>query len=393
MPLFHYTALNQSGRRVKGVIDADTLESAKERLRKQSVMAISIALKKDKGELFLQTDLLIAFTRDLAQLLRAGLPLYESLLTIEEKYRSNKAHPIFLDLCDRLKSGSSLSSALKRYPKTFDGIYLSMIMAGEQSGSLEQSLDQLSQLIARQSKLKKQLVSALVYPMFLGAFCLVVISSLLFFVIPSMQELFEDRTLHPVTQVVLSISVFANTYIGAILSVLALLAGGLFGFIRSVKGKILIQKFMLKIPFFKTIIIEAAIVRFCRSSSLLLMGGVPLLDALSLSRRVMKHALLEKVVEDAEKRIVEGAHLSDQFKTAPFIPPLVSRMLAIAEETGRMAPMMHNIADIYDEDLEKSLQQMAALLQPILLLILGGIVGIVLLSILLPLTDVSSFLK
>ncbi len=150
---------------------------------------------------------------------------------------------------------------------------------------------------------------------------------------------------------------------------------------------------MLVLPFVKTMIIQTALTRFCRSASLLLLGGVPLLDALALSRRVMKHPLLEKVVEEAEKKIIEGAHLSDQFKLVSYIPPLVSRMLAIAEETGRMAPMMENIADIYDEEIERSLQQVTTLLQPVLLVVLGGIVGVVLLSILLPLTDVSSFLQ
>jgi general secretion pathway protein F/type IV pilus assembly protein PilC len=394
MALFRYTALKSSGKVVKGVVDADTLEAAKEKLRKQELMVRTIVLReKNKNELFLDPDLLLAFTRELAQLLRAGLPLYESLLTIEEKYRLHKAHPLFLGLCDHLKTGSSLSSALRRYPKSFDGIYLSMILAGEQSGSLAYVLDQLSQLISRQHKLKKQLSSALIYPAFLGVFCLLVISSLLFFVIPSMQELFEGRALHPLTQMVLSISVFANENILSILSVIATSVVATFLFLRSKRGKVAIQKTLIKLPFFKTVIIQGALTRFCRSSSILLLGGVPLIETLSLSRSVMKNPLLEQLIANAEKRIVEGSPLSEQFKQASFIPPLVPRMLAIAEETGRMAPMMQNIAEIYDEELERSLHQLTTLLQPILLLILGGIVGVVLLSVLLPLTDVSSFLQ
>jgi general secretion pathway protein F/type IV pilus assembly protein PilC len=393
MPLFRYVALNLAGKKIKGVIDADTLDAAKEKLKKQEIMAITIALEKDKGEVVLPFDLLLAFTRELAQLLRAGLPLYESLLTIEEKYRTHKAHPLFLDLCDRLKTGNSLSSALTCYPKSFDEVYLSMVGAGEQSGSLGESLQQLALLIARQSRLKKQLGSALIYPAFLGVFCLVVVFSLLFFVIPSMQELFEGRALHPLTQVVLAVSNFANTYLVAIVSIILTVVLALLLFIRAPRGKIVVQKIMLVLPFVKTMIIQTALTRFCRSASLLLLGGVPLLDALALSRRVMKHPLLEKVVEEAEKKIIEGAHLSDQFKLVSYIPPLVSRMLAIAEETGRMAPMMENIADIYDEEIERSLQQVTTLLQPVLLVVLGGIVGVVLLSILLPLTDVSSFLQ
>lgn len=393
MPLFRYVALNQRGKRIKGVIDADNLEAAKEKLRKLSVMTVQITAQKEKEVLSLSSDLLLAFTRDLAQLLHAGLPLYESLLTIEEKYRSHRVHPLFLDLCDRLKGGSSLSSALRRYPKTFDGIYLAMILAGEQSGSLERSLQQLSQLISRQSKLKKQLVASMAYPALLGVFCLIVIGSLLFFVIPSMQELFEGRALHPLTQTVLGVSVFVNTHLVALLVSFGIVVSGGVLFSKSSQGRQMIQKALLKLPFFKSLVVQTGLIRFCRACSLLLSGGVPLVEALALSRQVMRQALLQKVIEDAEKRVVEGAHLSDQFKSAPFIPPLVSRMLAIAEETGQMAPMMYNIAEIYDEELDRNLQQITGLLQPFLLLILGGIVGVVLLSILLPLTDVSSFLQ
>ncbi len=232
MPLFRYVALNLAGKKIKGVIDADTLDAAKEKLKKQEIMAITIALEKDKGEVVLPFDLLLAFTRELAQLLRAGLPLYESLLTIEEKYRTHKAHPLFLDLCDRLKTGNSLSSALTCYPKSFDEVYLSMVGAGEQSGSLGESLQQLALLIARQSRLKKQLGSALIYPAFLGVFCLVVVFSLLFFVIPSMQELFEGRALHPLTQVVLAVSNFANTYLVAIVSIILTVVLALLLFIK-----------------------------------------------------------------------------------------------------------------------------------------------------------------
>ena len=141
MPLFRYVAIQGSGKKSKGVIEADTLDAAKDKLRRQSIMAIQISAQKGKREVILSQEMLSAFTRDLGQLLTAGLPLYESLLTIEEKYRSDKAQPLFLDLCDKLKGGSSLSSSLKLYPKSFDKIYLSMVSAGEQTGSLARSLE------------------------------------------------------------------------------------------------------------------------------------------------------------------------------------------------------------------------------------------------------------
>ncbi len=394
MPLFRYKALAETGRATAGVIDADSESVAKERLRKQKVMVTSIGLLKDnKKEIGLDRTLLLSFTKELGQLLRAGLPVYESLLTLEEKYRRHKSHSLFLDLCDRLKSGSSLSASLKRYPKTFDEIYLSMVASAEQSGSLAQIFDQLSALINKQQKLRKQLISALIYPAFLGSFCMIVIFSLLLFVVPSMRDLFEGRPLHPITHIVLALSTFVNAAWPFLLFGVAALGTSAFLFLRHPEGRLFLERGLLKLPLIKTLIIQAALIRFCRSLSVLLQGGVPLITSLSLSRKVMKQALLEEVIANAEKRIGEGKKLSDELKSSPLIPSLVTRMLALAEETGKTVPMLQNIADIYDEEMETHLAQMTALLQPTILLILGGVVGLILLSVLLPLTDVSSFLS
>ncbi len=394
MPLFRYKALAETGRTISGVIDADSQTVAKERLRKQKVMVTSIGLLKDnKKEIGLDRTLLLSFTKELGQLLRAGLPVYESLLTLEEKYRRHKSHSLFLDLCDRLKSGSSLSASLRQYPKTFDEIYLSMVTSAEQSGSLAQIFDQLSTLINKQQKLRKQLFSALIYPAFLGSFCCIVIFSLLLFVVPSMRDLFEGRPLHPITHIVLALSTFVNQAWPFLLFGVLLAGVSAVTFFRNPQGRLLIERGLLKLPLIKTLIIQAALIRFCRSLAVLLQGGVPLITSLSLSRKVMKQALLEAVIEKAEKRIGEGKKLSDELKSSPLIPSLVTRMLSLAEETGKTVPMLQNIADIYDEEMETHLSQMTALLQPMILLILGGVVGLILLAVLLPLTDVSSFLS
>ncbi len=394
MPLFKYKGFEGGGKRVAGVIDADSYVMAKEKLHRQEFLITSISSfeKKDK-EVFLDHALLLSFTRELSQLLHAGLPLYESLLTIEEKYRKHEAHPLFLDLCDRLKGGSCLSLALGRYPKTFDRIYLSMIQAGELSGSLSHSLEELTGLITRAQKLKKQLVSALAYPAFLGSFCFIVVLSLLIFVIPSMQELFEGRQLHPMTYCVLAASHFITEY-GALLFAFFIILGVLgFLFFRDKRGKILFQKTLINFPLFKTLFIQAAIIRFCRSASVLLNHGVPLTETLAVSRKLMKNALLEQAVEVAEKGIAEGKKLSAGLQKSVHIPSLVIRMLSLAEETGKTSDMLESLANIYDENLEKDLSRLTGILQPALLILLGAVVGIVVLSILLPLTDVSSLVS
>lgn len=392
MPLYRYQAVSAEGKSIKGVIDADSLPVAKERLRKQQILVTAVSPMQGKQQkLHLPPPLLLIFTREVAQLLKAGLPLYESLLTIEEKYRKHKVHPLLLDLCDHLKEGAALSSALKKYPSTFDKIYLSMVRVAEQSGNLAEVFDQLAELISRQQKLKKQLGSALAYPSFLALFCCGIVCGLLFFVIPSMKELFEGRDLHPVTAIVLAVSNWANAYSTFLLIFFLTLISGVIFALRRQDTKRRIYEFSLRVPFVKSLLLHAALVRFCRSLSMLLAGGVPLIDALSLSRGVVKSPLIEEAISSAEKKIGQGEKISGAFKGSPSIPPLVLRMVALAEETGKLEDAFSRLAAIYDEEMEKHLGQLTTFLQPALLITIGAIVGLVVLSILLPLTDVSSF--
>jgi len=392
MPLFKYSAINPAGKKISGVIDADCLEGAKQRLQNQRIIVTKLLFAKAKVEPVLNTQTLINFTRELSQLLGSGLPLYESLLTIEEKYRNHKAHVLFLDLCDLVKQGKALSEALAKYPKNFDPIYVSMIAGGEKTGSLENSFFQLYKVISRNAKFKKQMKSALAYPAFLGCFCLTVLLGLFLFLIPSMKELLEDRSLHPITQTVLSISgwLTANAtwfffFLGG--SIVALIYA-----CKNKKVKNFFKIAFLKIPMLRGIFTEAILMRFCRALSVLLSSGIPIVEALRLSKGVVMHPSFEKVVEESEEGLIQGKKLSQMFAASPLFPPLVTRMLATAEETGSTAEMLLNIAEIHEEMLEKTLTQFTSLLQPVMLLILGVLVGLVLLSVLLPLTDVSSLM-
>lgn len=394
MPLYRYNALGKDGKKTAGVINADSYEVARELLRRQKIYVVKLLHYQDKAKArFLPPAMLIAFTRDLSQLLKAGLPLYESLMAIEEKYKAHKTHPLFLDLCDKVKHGKPLSHALSAYPKTFDQIYVSMVASAEETGSLPATFVQLEQLISRQHKLKKQLISAMIYPLFLLSFCFVVVIALFFFLIPSMQQLFEGRALHPMTQGVLALSRFLREHgivlaLGLVLSIF----GALF-FLRQDYGKRFVQQGLLKIPIVQRMITQAVLVRFCRALSVMLAGSVSLIEALKLSKKVMNNAVFEEVISRAESKVMQGSKLSEELGHSPFIPSLVIRMLAISEETGNTSDMLQSIAEIYEEDLEKGLTRFTSLLQPVMLLFLAVVVGLVILSILLPLTDVGSFLN
>lgn len=392
MALFRYRALSASGKTTTHVVDADSLSSAKERLRREQVLVLEVVplQRKERG---LAPSLLLAFTRELAQLLKAGLPLYESLLTIEEKYRRHHSHSLFLDLCDHLKGGASLSSVLKKYPKTFSPIYLSMIQAGEQSGNLPFVVERLFELLFKQQKWKKDLFAATAYPCFLALFCFCITGVLFFFIIPSMAGLFEGRELHPLTYCVLAISRWLTGNSTLLLFLLITLP--LIGFWSWRRGGLRkkLEAMSLKIPLLQTLVLDGNIMRLGRVLSVLIEGGVPLVEALQLSSQMLRNVSLQEAVDFAINGIMQGQRLSSLWKDRPPIPPLVVRMLATAEETGRMGEAFHNLSELYSNEMERSFSHLTTFLQPALLILLGGIVGLVVLSILLPLTDVSSFLN
>lgn len=393
MPLFQYQAISDRGRKFSATIDADNLQEAKFKLIKRQVAVVRIdplADKQLKKEKLSKTEIL-NLTREMERLLQAGLPLFETLSALEEKYRGQKPHRLLLNLCDQIRSGLSFSQALSRHPHTFDLLYASMVANAEKTGRLSHALHELAELLSRQLQVKKQLTSALLYPMLLCGFCLVVLSSLLFYVIPSLRELFDGRDLHPFTQIVFAASAFAcNAKLALALFFTALLAAitATF-FFPSWRERLFSLAY--RTPFFKTLLAKVAFVRFCRAVATLIDGGLPLVQAFAQARRVMRHPILEKIVAQAEEKISQGEPIHAPFQNHPLIPPLVPRMIGIAEEGGKIPFMMQQIAQIYEEDLEKTLTHFAAVAQPALLITLGLIIGFVLLSVLLPLTDVSSF--
>jgi len=392
MPIFYYQALNLKGKRIKGHIEAHNEREAKDLLREQGSMVTKLAVKtKTSSKQQLKGESLVTFTVQLSQLVSAGVPVYESLVAIEEQYRQEPYHHIILRLAEQIKAGNSLSNAMAEYPESFDRLYRAMIFAGESSGAQEVILEKLSILLKKQIKLKKQIITAMIYPGILATFSFLIILVLLGFVVPSIEGIFEDRKLNGFTEFVINVSHFFQDYWWLYIPLAALFITSLVIKIRSPKGKLFLEKRLIKLPLLKTLITQTAIARFCRTMSTLQQGGLTMIDSLQISRAVMRNVILEDEIKKAESKIIEGSSLSVELAKSPFIPPLVFRMLAVGEESGTSQIMMNKIADAYEEEIEKTLDRLMALAQPAILIVMGAIIGFVLLAIMLPLTDVSSF--
>lgn len=392
MSLYEYEVLTKVGKKNKGIISASSFEEVKAILQQDFLVVIKISFIKEKDKKNLNKKEVLYIVQQLENLLVAGLPLYESLNILANKVERKRFKIILLDICEKLKSGHTLSEAFKTYPKTFDLITCSMIENAQKTGRLQQSLNEISKILSSSIRLKKKLVSVFTYPVILFNFCFVVLNFLLFVTIPSLSSLFEGRQLHPFTKAVFFISKFVCKYKFLLVVALIVFFGIVLMFYLYEPFKRKIYESFLKLPFIKLFMVKVALIRFCISFANLLKGGESYVNSLVLATKVMKHPILEKEIRPLKERLIEGKNLSELLKNNEYIPDTVSKMLSIAEETSQMPKMLINIAKIYEEEVEKFLSKITVVFQPILLIFLGLIIGFVVLSILIPLTDVSSFL-
>lgn len=392
MPQYNYQYVDSSGKRRSGHIEAHGDLDAKNKLRAQGVLLIQLQSKtKLNKKQNLKGENLITFTVQLSQLVNAGVPLYESLMAIEEQSRGESYHRVILNLCEQIRSGVSLSNAMASHPESFDKLYYGMVAAGEAIGHLGPVLEKLTLFLNRQMKLKKQISTAMIYPCILGGFSLLIICMLLGFVVPSLESIFAERKLNAFTNGVLGLSYYFRTYWWIYIPVIISIISWIVWQMRTANGKLWIEKMLLKLPVIKTLIIQTAVARFCRTMGTLLQGGLNMIESLRISKGVIRNTIIEKEIENAETKIIEGHSLSSELGRSKYFPMILSRMLAVGEESGTTINMLNCIADMFEQELEKTLDRIMALAQPVILIIMGVVIGTVLLAIMLPLTDVSSF--
>ena len=391
MPLYRYQALDSVGNKRSGLMEAISEGEAKERLRSQDLMITSLTERKGvSSKENLKGENLVAFTLQVSQLLEAGVPLYQTMVALEEQYRDSPAHRIVMSLGNQIKAGTPLSEAMKMYPDTFDRLYRAMVSAGEAVGALGPVLERLGHFLEKQANLRGQIVTALIYPAILSGFCLLVIGMLLGFVVPSIEGIFQGRDLNAFTASVLAISRFARAYWWLYIPIFIAVVSYAVYWIRTEAGKIWLQKPLLKLPFFRTLTMQAATARFCRTLGTLQEGGMPLIDSLRIAKETMGNVVMEGEIAKAEEKIIAGSSLAKELSRSDLIPTMAARMMTVGEEAGTSVEMMNRVADMYEGELEKTLTRLMSFAQPVILIVMGGVIGTVMVAILLPLSDVAS---
>jgi general secretion pathway protein F/type IV pilus assembly protein PilC len=390
MALFEYKAAKENNKVFKDIIFASDINDARSILFKKDLKILNINQKALKIPLLKKNDIL-NFTKDLLRLLKASIPLYEALIILSEN-SSKKLKFIILDILENIKKGLYLSNALENHKKNFSEIYISLIKASEKIGKLEYALNELINLLEKEIILKKKLIASFTYPSILLTFCLIVLMTLFFYIIPSLSDLFVERKLHPFTKFVLSISNFFSLYKNFFLIFfffLKILTTSFFLF-KFLREKIF--NFIMNLPILKNFITKFFIQRFFKTFSTLLYGGVSYVNAYNLALSTITYPILKNKLSSLTDSIKRGYNLSSLLEDIKIIPSMIPKMIKISENSGKLEDMLLSIANIYDEEIDRKLTKLTTLLQPIILVVLGFIIGFVILSVMLPLTDVSSFI-
>ena len=405
MPVFEYKALNAGGKSVQGIREADSPKTLRATLRREGVFltevlgeqqvkaqqAREVSVKRWVVGRISTEDLAIA-TRQLAVLVHAGIPLVESLTALVEQVDKERLKRVLGDVKQRVNEGASLADALAQHPRVFNDLYVNMIRAGETSGALEIVLVRLADFTESQARLRSKLVGAMAYPALMMIIGTVIMGVLFTVVIPKVMKIFEDTkaTLPWMTRILIGFTTVVTAWWWAILAALAL---GVWGFVRwkrTPAGKERWHRFVLTVPIFGRLIRIIAIGRFARTLSTLLKSGVPLLTAMDIVKNVVGNIRLAQVVEEARDAIREGESIAAPLKRSGEFPPLVHHMVAVGERSGALEEMLANVASAYEGQVDTTISTLTSLLEPLMIVAMGVVVGFIVFSVLTPILQLNS---
>lgn len=409
MAVFEYTGVViATGKATKGVRDADNPKALRGVLRKDGIMltAAHEDSAKATGAKKRNIDVLAVFkragtadiatmTRQLATLVRAGIPLVDSIAALTEQLEKEDLKRIMTTVRERLNEGTSFAKALEAHNKTFPALYINMVAAGEASGTLEQVLERLADFMENQTRLKGKVGAALAYPLLMVLIGGLMLAVLMVAVVPKVTAIFQslDQQLPWYTQVLIFVSDFLAGYWWLLIMVSVAASYGFKRWVSKPAGKLAWDSFTLRIPIFGKLFLMLAISRFATTLSTLLASGVPLLKAMEITRNVLGNAQLELVVAEAAGSIREGESIADPLRRSGKFPPIVTHMIAVGEKSGQLEQMLGSVSASYDSQVEVQVQALTSLLEPLVMVFMGGAVGFIAFAILMPLIQMNQFVQ
>ena len=412
MPVFAYEAINNDAQKVKGDVTADSKEKAIKLIQEKGLRPTRLQMQKDepgkkraipgveqaapkkkKGPLFkggVKTADIVTFTTQLSTLQDAGLPIVRSLNILEEQQKPGRLKDELEAISEEVEQGSTFSEALSKYPKSFNKLYISMVKAGEAGGVLDVILRRLAGFMEKSQKLRKKVKGALIYPAAVITVAAAILVVIMLFVVPAFEKMFADigQSLPAPTQLLLSTSQAIQKYWFLLPGIPILLVFSMKMIARTERGGRALDAFKLKMPVFGNIIKKSSVARFCRTLGTLIASGVPILEALRIVRDAVGNVIISNAIEDVHSSIREGDTIADPLRASGIFDELLVNMIDVGEETGELDKMLMKIADNYEADVDVAVEGMSSLLEPVLIVGMGLVVGFIVVSLFLPLVSI-----
>jgi type IV pilus assembly protein PilC len=404
MPTYQYEAMDHTGREVKDSIDAATQEEAQQLIRQKGFFVTKISEKTKKTRKAaakrggrrrkksftigkISTKQLCTFTRQLSTLQDAGLPILRSLKILEGQCKPGVLKNALGDVIEDIESGMTLSEAFSKHPKAFDRLYCNMIKAGEAGGALESILQRLADFKEKAQSLKRRIKSAMVYPIVVILVACTIVGFILYFIIPKFESIFKDFgvPLPRMTIFLIEASHFLIKYFYVIFLVPLFIWIFLKLLYRNRTGAYVLDRIKLMIPVMGSIVEKSTVARTMRTLGTLVQSGVPILESLNIVKETAGNAVFERAFTRIYESIREGETIAQPLREARIVDDIVVNMIDVGEETGELDTMLNKIADNYDEEVETAVESLVSLLEPIMIVVLGGIIGFIVIALFLPL--------
>ncbi len=401
MPEFAWEARGRTGEVRKGVMEADTEATVTARLRQQQLNPVKVKKKAKEINIVIGSGVdpkeLVQFVRQFATMIDAGLPLVQCLDILSGQTPNKVFQAALKDIKTTVESGSTFSDALRRHPKIFDELFVNLVQAGELGGILDTILNRLATYIEKRVKLARQVRGAMTYPIAVMFIAGGVMTVLMVFVIPAFENMFKDfgskEGLPKITQVVISLS---KTFVGNIHWIFLTVVSIILGFrqlYKNPKGKRFVHKALLSMPLFGPIMQKIAVARFTRTLGTLLSSGVPIMDALEVVAKTAGNVIVEEAIMYVRAKIAEGKNMAEPLAEKNVFPSMVVQMLGVGEQTGALDTMLNKVADFYEEEVDVAVASLTSLLEPLLMVGIGGMVGVVMVAMYLPIFSIAGKIK
>ncbi|TET87447.1 MAG: type II secretion system F family protein [Desulfobacteraceae bacterium] len=399
MPVYKWVAETKKGKILKG-----ELEAADERIAQLQLKRRNLTIKKIKAKpkdlfenvAFFQPKItakdVVIFTRQFSTMIDAGLPLVQGLTILAEQTENKTFQNVLKRVTKDVEGGSSLAEALKKHPKVFDALYVNLVAAGEIGGILDTILQRLAAYIEKAEKLKTRIKGAMTYPIIVVAIAVLVIGVILIFVIPVFQEMFSSfgKALPVPTQIVVNMSDFLKGNIHYVIGAFIVFVFAFKKYRNTKKGRKQTDALALKLPVFGNLLKKTAVARFTRTLGTMISSGVPILDALDIVAKTSGNVVLEEIIYEVRSSIAEGQTIAEPLSEADIFPSMVVQMISVGEATGALDTMLNKIADFYDDEVDAAVEALTSMLEPLLMVFLGGAIGGLVIAMYLPIFQMAS---